>query len=350
MKVLYLTPWYPSPRDAMEGLFVQKHVDAVRAQGVDVQVIYSQGWRDTWRKWLKLKREWGLPDVVQLNVVQKQGVLARWLKRRYNIPYIIVEHWSGYLPENGQFMQMSAIKRTFYAKLVREASMLLCVSNRLAEAMRACGLSNPDTRKINNVVDDFFYNSEILQDTPRDSENSEVKTLLHVSCFDERAKNVKGLLRAAKILADKRQDWRLVLVGIGIDYQDVRAFAEELKFPEGLLRWTGELMPQQVSDEFDKADIFILPSNYENAPVVISESLAKGVPVISTRVGGISEMVNDSNGMLVTPGNAEELAEAMDKMLDNCKNYDCAAIRKEGLQYSFAVVGEELKRIYEEVR
>ena len=350
MKVLYLTPWYPSPRDAMEGLFVQKHVDAVRAQGVDVRVIYSQGWRDTWHKWLKLKREWGLPDVVQLNVVQKQGVLARWLKRRYNIPYIIIEHWSGYLPENGQFMQMSAIKRTFYAKLVREASMLLCVSNRLAEAMRACGLSNPDTRKINNVVDDFFYNSEVLRETPRDSENSEVKTLLHVSCFDERAKNVKGLLRAAKILADKRQDWRLVLVGTGIDYQDVRTFAEELQFPEGLLSWTGELTPPQVSDEFDKADIFILPSNYENAPVVISESLAKGVPVISTRVGGISEMVNDSNGVLVMPGNAEELAEAMDKMLDNCKSYDHAAIRKEGLQYSFAAVGEELKRIYEEVR
>ena len=331
----------------MEGLFVQKHVEAVRAQGVDVQVIYSQSWRDLWQQWHRLKDEWGLPDVVQLNVVQKQGVLARWLKWRYNIPYIIVEHWSGYLPENGQFMQMSAIKRTFYAKLVREASMLLCVSNRLAEAMRECGLSNPDTRKINNVVDDFFYNSEVLRETPRDSK---VKTLLHVGCFDERAKNVKGLLQAAKILADKRQDWRLVLVGTGIDYQNVRAFADSLALPKGLLSWTGELTPQQVSDEFDKADIFILPSNYENAPVVISESLAKGVPVISTRVGGISEMVNDSNGMLVKPGNAKELAEAMDKMLDNCKSYDRAAIRKEGLQYSFATVGEKLKQIYEEVR
>ncbi len=106
MKVLYLTPWYPSERDAMAGLFVQKHVEAVRAQGVDVRVIHSLEWRDMLHQWRQLKREWGLPDVVQLNVIQKQGALALWLKRRYNIPYIIVEHWSGYLPENGQFMQM----------------------------------------------------------------------------------------------------------------------------------------------------------------------------------------------------------------------------------------------------
>lgn len=151
MKVLYLTPWYPSERDAMAGLFVQKHVEAVQAQGVDVRVIHSEGWADLHRQWRQLKREWGLPDVVQLNVVQKQGLLAHRLKRKYGIPYIIVEHWSGYLPENGQYMQMSVAKHRLYARIVRDASMLLCVSNRLADAMRTCGLQNARTSKINNV-------------------------------------------------------------------------------------------------------------------------------------------------------------------------------------------------------
>ena len=345
MKVLYLTPWYPDERDAMAGLFVQKHVDAVRAQSVDVRVIHSQGWHDMWREWRRLKREWGLPDVVQLNVVQKQGLLARWLKRRYGIPYIIVEHWSGYLPENGMYMQMPATKRRLYTKIVRQASMLLCVSKRLAEAMKACGLANKNCRIINNVVDDFFYKKSEVG-----NQKSDRKTLLHVSCFDERAKNVKGLLQAAKLLANKRLDWRLVLVGTGIDYQDVRAFADTLALPEGLLEWTGELTPEQVSEEFDKANAFVLPSNYENAPVVLSESLAKGVPIISTRVGGIPEMVNADNGILVAPGNNEELAEAMDRMLDHYQEYDREAIRKAGKQYSYANVGAELKQIYETVR
>ena len=352
MKVLYLTPWYPSERDAMAGLFVQKHVEAVRAQGVDVRVIYSLEWRDMLHQWRQLKREWGLPDVVQLNVIQKQGALALWLKRRYNIPYIIVEHWSGYLPENGQFMQMIPTKRRLYAKIAQQANMLLCVSNRLKEAMRACGVTNNDCRKVYNVVDDFFYKQtkDGRQKTKEESQKSDKKILLHVSCFDEQAKNVKGLLRAAKQLADKRQDWQLVLVGTGGDYKDVRAFADSLQLPKGLLRWTGELTPRQVSDEFDKADVFVLPSNYENAPVVLSESLAKGVPVISTRVGGIPEMIDDRCGILVTPGNDDELAEAMEHMLNHYTDYDSDLIRQIGQQYSYATVGNMLKQIYESVR
>ena len=80
-KVLFLTPWYPSEKDAMSGLFVQKHVEAVRAQGVDVRVIFSLTLRDTWRQWKALQRENWTPDVVQLNVIQKQGLLALWLKK-----------------------------------------------------------------------------------------------------------------------------------------------------------------------------------------------------------------------------------------------------------------------------
>ena len=344
MKVLYLTPWYPSEKDAMAGLFVQKHVEAVRAQGVDVQVIHSDTWCDTWRQWRALRRKGWMPDVVQLNVIQKQGYLALWLKRRYKIPYIIVEHWSGYLPENGMYMQFSALKRKCYAYIAEQASMLLTVSDRHAEAMRACGIRNAHWGRINNVVDDFFY-----EEPKAKSRESRVKTLLHVSCFDERAKNVKGLLRAAKMLSEKRQDWRLVLVGTGADYKDVRAFAGTLDFPEGLLEWTGELTPRQVAEQFDLADIFVLPSHFENAPVVLSESLAKGVPAIASRVGGIPEMISPECGILVTPGNDEELEQAIDRLLDQYNTYDRNAIRKAGLSYSFDVVGEQLKGLYESV-
>lgn len=345
MKVLFLTPWYPTEQDAMAGLFVQKHVDSVRNQGVDVRVLHSQTWGGLLRGWRQLRREWGLPDVVQLNVIQKQGLLALRLKQRYKIPYIIVEHWSGYLPENGQFMHMSAYKRRLYARIARHASALLCVSNRLAEAMRQCGVTNADTRKINNVVEDFFYDKVESQKSKAES----VKTLLHVSCFDERAKNVKGLLRAAKALADQQQDWQLVLVGTGVDYKEVRAYADELKFPEGLLQWRGELPPRQVAEELAQADIFVLPSNYENAPVVISESLARGVPIISTRAGGIPEMVSSECGILVPPRDDQALTEAIANMLDHYNDYNRDTIRQAGLQYTYESVGTRLANIYREV-
>lgn len=339
MRVLFLTPWYPSEKDAMSGLFVQKHVEAVRAQGCDVRVIHSQSLWDTVRQYKKLQKEGWTPDIVQLNVIQKQGLVAEALE----IPYIIVEHWSGYLPENGLFMRMSRFKRDMYRHIARNAAMILTVSDRHAQAMQDCGIRNDHWKRIDNVVDDFFFEERTK------NQESRVKTLLHVSCFDEKAKNVKGLLRAAKMLSEKRQDWQLVLVGTGEDYDEVRAYARSLEIPEKLLRWTGELTPREVSNEFDKADVFVLPSHYENAPVVISESLAKGVPIISTRVGGIPEMMNEECGILVTPDNDDELLSALETMLDQYREYDCEYIREQGKRYTFASVGRKLKDIYEEV-
>lgn len=347
MRVLFLTPWYPSEKDAMSGLFVQKHVEAVRAQGCEVRVIFSNTWRDTWRQWKALRREGWMPDVVQLNVIQKQGLLALYLKKRYGIPYVIVEHWSGFLPENGAYLRNNgSLKRKIYEKIAAEASVILPVSERLKEAMQACGIQNARWEKIHNVVDDFFFEISKYRDTDI---SKKLKTLLHVSCFDEAAKNVKGLLRAAKTLSEKRQDWQLVLVGTGADYKEVRAYAERLAFPEGTLRWTGELTPREVAEEMHKADAFVLPSNYENAPVVLSESLAMGLPIIASRVGGIPEMIDDESGILVPTRDEKALAEAMDEILGTLGKYHRGQICKKGEQYSFETVGKHFKAVYESV-
>lgn len=345
MKVLFLTPWYPSAKDAMVGLFVQKHVESVRAQGCDVRVIYSQEWRDTWSQWKALRAEGWMPDIVQLNVIQKQGLLALWLKKRYGIPYVIIEHWTGYLAEN-PVVKPNGLHTRFMKILCSEAEVVMPVSNQLAVAMQALGFRAKKWEKINNVVDDFFYSKS--DDSPEKSPKK-IKTILNITCFDEVHKNVKGLLRASKALFEKRQDFQLVLVGTGIDFKEVYQYAESLHFPEGKLRWTGELTPKEVSEEFDKADIFVLSSRFENAPVVISESLAKGVPVISTKVGGIPEMVDSQSGILVEPDNDKELSEAMEYMLDHLSEYNKETIQQKGAQYSFAYVGQALKAIYAQV-
>lgn len=270
----------------MSGLFVQKHVEAVRAQGAEVRVIFSQGWRDTWNQWRAIEREGWLPDVVQLNVIQKQGLLALWLKRRFAIPYVIIEHWSGYLPENGQFRQMSSLQKRFYQRIAAQAEIILTVSQALQRAMQSNGIKAKSWGTIDNVVDEFFKLSAFS------SQHSEKKILLHVSCFDEKAKNVKGLLRAAKMLSERRQDWSLVLVGTGVDYRDVRAYADALEIPEGLLRWTGELTPQEVANEMHRADALVLSSRYETYGVVLAEAATARLPILSTPVG-IAEEVAD---------------------------------------------------------
>lgn len=78
------------------------------------------------------------------------------------------------------------------------------------------------------------------------------------------------------------------------------------------------------------ADIFMLPSNYEGLPMVIIESLGSGIPVVASNVGGISELLDGSNGMALE-NNADLMADAISQILslskENKKNLHDAALR-----------------------
>ena len=355
MKVLYLTPWYPSKKDEMSGLFVRKHVEAVRAQGVEVRVIFAESWRETGRQWKALRREGWIPDVVQLNVIQKQGLLALWLKKRYGIPYVIVEHWSGYLPENGMFKRLSAIKKRIYRRIAAQAEQVLCVSQRLQQAMQDCGIRAQQWGLIDNVVDGFFFEKVESKKTEVESRKTKVeskktkveskKTLLHVSCFDERAKNVKGLLRAAKMLSEKRQDWKLVLVGTGVDYTDVRAFADTLDIPEGLLEWTGELTPSEVAERMHEADALVLSSRYETYGVVLAEAAAAGLPILSTPVGIAENVANLIVPQEIAQNKPGRMAEFMETILWGQE----VRVKSQEVRERFSAdfIGKKLKKSYD---
>ena len=339
----------------MSGLFVQKHVEAVRAQGVDVRVIHSQENMDTIRQYRALVDQGWRPDLVQLNVIQKQGLLALALWEKEHIPYIIVEHWSGYLPENGSFLKMSAWKQRIYRRIARKAGMILTVSERLAQAMRDCGIRNAQWGQIHNVVDDFFFEQITNHKSQITNHKSQIinhksqitnhKTLLHVSCFDERAKNVKGLLRAAKMLSEKRQDWRLILVGTGVDYEEVRAYADTLAIPDGLLRWTGELTPREVADEMQRADALVLSSRYETYGVVLAEAVAAGLPILSTPVGIAEEVADLIVPQEIAQHKAGTFAEFLETILWSPKITNQKS--KITNQFTAEAIGRKLASIYD---
>ena len=125
---------------------------------------------------------------------------------------------------------------------------------------------------------------------------------------------MKGLLRAAKRLSEKRQDWQLVLVGDGIDYKETRAYADTLAFPAGTLRWTGELTPQEVANEMHHADALVLSSRYETYGIILAEALAAGLPILSTPVGIASEtasLIVPQEVAISKPGRFAEFIETI---------------------------------------
>jgi len=83
-------------------------------------------------------------------------------------------------------------------------------------------------------------------------------------------------------------------------------------------RFLGPLSRQQVVDLFAGADAMVLPSSWENFPHTVVEALAVGTPVIATRVGGVPEVVTDGdNGLLLEPGSADALVDAIGRFRDD---------------------------------
>ena len=190
---------------------------------------------------------------------------------------------------------------------------------------------------IDNVVDEVFFENPNIPNNPNNQ-----KTLLHVSCFDEKAKNVKGLLRAAKMLNEKRQDWKLVLVGTGVDYEEVRAYAAQIEIPSERLVWKGELTPEQVADEMHRADALVLSSRYETYGVVLAEASAAGLPILSTPVG-IAEEV----GALIVPQEIAQhkpdtFAQFMETVLWNTEHRAQSTDR-----FTKETIGRKLKEVYD---
>lgn len=372
MNVLFLSPWYPNRYDAMDGLFIRKHAQAVARyvdnievicmkpccdideiettseilDGVHEVIVYYPNPKNLIKKLWQLykafdigyKRTHAKPDIVQVNVLTRYGVIGYLLRRLKGIPYVIVEHWSRYHREGKCFSNWA--HKLITQIVVRNAECVMPVSNHLADAMQIQGLSSVLYSKVNNVVDDFFFDKQ-WDVTPR-----EKKRILHISCFDERAKNIKGILRATREVMDKRNDFELVLIGTGNDYEDVYREYEKLGFPQGVVRFVGEQTPREVCDWLRNSDFMVMFSNYENAPVVISEALAVGIPVVSTNVGGISEMIDSKCGILIEPRNESQLSKAIMQMLDTCDTFDKSTIKEYGNMYTYDEVGRGFVSIY----
>jgi glycosyltransferase involved in cell wall biosynthesis len=155
------------------------------------------------------------------------------------------------------------------------------------------------------------------------------------------------MLRAARKVAEKRQDFELVLVGTGVDYPVDVNYAQSLHFPEDMLHFTGEQTPHEVAQWMQQSDCFLFFSRYENAPVVISECLAIGLPIISSNAGGIPEMISQECGLLVPSEDEVALANAIIEMIDNHGEYVAETIRRKGTKYTYQNIGKQLSDLYQ---
>jgi len=122
------------------------------------------------------------------------------------------------------------------------------------------------------------------------------------------AKGQHILLQACRQLRKEGLKFHLTLVGDGPDRRSLEQFVA-VNGLESMVTFTGALGQDRVRRYYDNADLFVLASFAEGVPVVLMEAMAKEIPVVSTRITGIPELIeHGEDGLLSRPGDAEDLA------------------------------------------
>ena len=273
-------------------------------------------------------------DIVHMNIMHPGIWQALYLKWRYKIPYVVSENWHGFqdlAKYNLSFLEMKLIKIG-----IRFSSVISPVSKQLKNCMINANYQ-AKYQIIPNVVDtDKFHIGEL--DT-----NKNNFTFLHVSTLDDSIKNVSGIIDAFEKI--KYKNMVLKIIGDGpVDWIIKKVSTLKTK---NTVVVESEKTHDQIAEEMQKADVFVLFSNIENLPLVLIESISSGTPFIATKVGGIPELFNNELGRLVDAGSIDQLLSEMNFMVENPNFFNPSRIRSFAIKnYSNEEVGKKFNDLY----
>lgn len=139
--------------------------------------------------------------------------------------------------------------------------------------------------------------------------------LAHVGTMAQLYKAQDDLLRALHLCVTQGLDVRLILVGDGKHRAELAALAAGLGLAERVL-FTGQLPAgAAVRQQLDQADLFVMPSRQEGLPRAMLEAMARGLPCIGARIGGIPELLEADN--LVPVNDVAALADKIKAVLQD---------------------------------
>ena len=270
------------------------------------------------------------------------GRLAAILGR---VPVIIAHVHSTYYGYNKRNILIERFLSFFTDKIV-------CVSVAVQKfILEVEGINEKKTLVIYNGIEEpNTYETELnVNRKSFDISDSDIVVITVASLTPHKGHGV--LIDAMHVLTQKYQNLKLLIVGDGPLRNDLAEYVKGLELTRNVV-FTG--LRKDIYWLLRLSDIFVLPSlEREGLGMAIIEAMACGLPVIGTRLGGIPEVIEEkANGLLCTPGNPEELAAAIEKLInDNKVRVEMGQVGRKIYEEKFTVVKmvENIESLYNEL-
>lgn len=381
MRVLVITPWFPSVKEPHAGIFVAEQVRILRSHA-DVAVIHlrfgdkhevprledgadypliravagvSRGARGRlgrlralWQTTVGfcrlassarrlLVRLWGHPDIVHGHVTYPTALAAQSIAHRFRVPYVLTEHSAAYMQGATDWVWAGRLTDRIMRRAIRGSWAVIAVSTALARPLVSMRFT------ANVIVVPNVVRAAAVHPLPV----SKPTRIAHVSIMRDAHKNITMLLDAVQRVRNRRTDFEVILIGDGPDRLQLEAIAAEHDPTHTTVRFVGSQDGASVGHFLDDCAFSVVSSRVETFCVAAAESLIRGRPVVSTRCGGPEDYLDETNGLLVANDDAQAMAEGLDWMLDHYLDYDSNAIAAAARsRFSDSAVADHLLRIY----
>jgi colanic acid/amylovoran biosynthesis glycosyltransferase len=194
---------------------------------------------------------------------------------------------------------------------LRRARFVICISDFARSQLMALGDSSIWGRL--DVVHCGIPIEQFTNSTDEDRRHAEPTILCLGRLVPEKGQAI--LLQAVSLLARRGQEANVIVAGEGPSRPALERMAEELGI-SSRVAFLGAVGQDEIHDFYARAWVFCLPSFAEGIPVTLMEAMAMELPVVSTRIAGIPELIVDGRtGFLVAPGRPDELADVLQQLL-----------------------------------
>lgn len=303
---------------------------------------FVQGIVSLWEKYVKSESV----DMIHAHCCVWAGYAAMKLSQRTGIPYVITEHATLFQLHKEE---ISAANNRIIRETFQKAAKVICVSQAFAKLLQEY---TDNTVVIGNVVD-----CEQFKNVDKQLEMHENCRFLTICYMEEEAqlykKGIDILIKAWAQVSGRHPNARLRIGGGGKAAEKVREWVQEYQVSDSV-EFLGALKREQVVQEMQSCDCFVLPSRYETFGVVYIEAMACGKPVIAVANGGPDDFIHDFNGILVQPEQEKDLVQAMEKMIEAIECPDAFYCPEKIVKYveekfSYHAIAAQLENVYQEI-